>query len=98
MLVEFFKIMVALLTVYGGYCLIINVTYTLLCKNKSKIHIAYFAEKNEKNYSDIFFAKKAFMGRNRAIILVDYNQDDSVLEEIAEVAPYAEVYRTERIK
>lgn len=98
MLVELFKIIIAVLAVYGGYCIIINITYTIFCTNKSKIYLAYIASEGENNFSEIFLAKRLYMGRSRVIILVDYNLDNCQIDEIRKSLPNIDVYRTERIK
>ena len=98
MLRTFFEIVLAFFAVYGGYCLLINLFYIIFCKNKSNICIAYFAQNRNNNFSEIIFAKKAFLGRSRAIILVNYDLGERNLCEIKEKIAGVEVYRAERIE
>ena len=97
MLTAIFEIIMAMLTVYGLYCLIINITYTLFCKDKRNICIAFFKNKNTDVFSNILLAKKAFMGRTRTIILVDCNMDDKTVKKIADNNPDSEIYKAERV-
>ena len=97
MLTAIFEIIMAMLTVYGLYCLIINITYTFFCKDKKNICIAFFKNKNSNVFSNVLLAKKAFMGRTRTIILVDCNLDNKSVKKIAESNPDSEVYKAERI-
>ena len=98
MLVELFKIIMSVLAVYGGYCILVNITYTIFCRKKSKIVLAYMASEGKNNFSEIFLAKKLYMGRSRAIILLDYNADKCQIDEIKEIVRDIDIYRTERIK
>ena len=98
MLVEFFKIIMSVLAVYGGYCILVNITYTIFCRKKTKIVLAYMASEEKNNFSEIFLAKKLFMGRSRVIILLDYNSDNCQVDEIKKSVPNIDIYRTERIK
>ena len=97
MLTAIFEITMAMLTVYGLYCFIINITYTFFCKDKKNICIAFFKNKNSNVFSNILLAKKAIMGRTRTIILVDCKTDDKTVKKIAESNPDSEVYKAERI-
>ena len=97
MLTALLEIIMAMLTVYGLYCLIINITYTFFCKDKRNICIAFFKNKNTDIFSNILIAKKAFMGRTRTIILIDCNTDDITVKKIAERNPDSEIYRAERV-
>ncbi len=97
MLSTLLDIILALFAVYGGYCLYINLVYILFCRNKSKICLAYMTKENNNNFSEIFFAKKAFLGRSHVIILVECDSGDSILKEIQEKASGTVVYRAERI-
>ncbi len=98
MLIAFLEIMMSMLTVYGLYCLIINLTYLCFCKEKTNVCIAFFKNKNTEVFSNVLLAKKAFMGRTRTIILVDYNLEDEVIQKIAERNPNSEIYRAERVE
>lgn len=98
MLTVLLEVTMALLTVYGMYCLIINITYLLLCREKTNVCIAYFKNNDSDCYSNMILAKKAFLGRARTIILVDCNSDDSVVEKIVRDYSGLEIYRAERIK
>lgn len=98
MLVELFKIIMSVLAVYGGYCILVNITYTIFCRKKSKIVLAYMASEGKNNFSEIFLAKKLYMGRSRVIILLDYNADKCQIDEIKENVRDIDIYRTERIK
>ena len=94
---ELFEIILACLAVYGGYCIYINVVYGLFCRNKSKICIAYLSDEKNNNFSEIFFAKRAFLGRTRVIIMVECSQEDIPEEIITEMASGTAVYRAERV-
>ena len=96
MLTVLFEIILAFLGVYGGYCLVLNLFYIIFCKDKSRICIAYIAKKEKNNFSEIFLAKKAFLGRSRAIILIECERDDNILSQIKKEVSGTEVYRTER--
>ena len=98
MLNAFLEILLAMMTVYGIYCLIINLTYAAFCKNKKNICIAFFKEENTDVFSNILLAKKAFMGRTNTIILVDFKTDDDTVKKIAERNPDSEIYRAERME
>ena len=91
------EIFVAFLGVYGGYCLVLNFIYTIFCKEKSKIYIAFFADEKNNDFSDIFFAKKAFLGRSRGIIVVECKENDENLCRIVEKASGTAVFRAERM-
>ena len=97
MLRTLFEIAVSFFAVYGGYCLCINLFYILFCRSKSRICIAYFADEKNNNFSEIFFAKKAFLGRSRVIILVNCNEEENVLREIRKNVAGVCVYRAERV-
>ncbi len=97
MLQALLVIIMAMLTVYGLYCLIINFTYSIFCKDKKNICIAFFKNKNTDIFSNILLAKKAFIGRTRTIILVDCMVDDDTVRNIAKKNPDSEIYRAERI-
>ena len=97
MLQALIEITMAMLMVYGLYCLIINVTYSVFCKDKKNICIAFFKNKNTDIFSNILLAKKAFMGRTRTIILVDCKVDDNTVKKIAEKNPDSEIYKAERV-
>ena len=98
MLKNFFEILFSIFAVYGGYCIVINVFYLLFCKNKSRICIAYIADKENNNFSEIFLAKKAFLGRTRVIICVDCELGENTLKEVQKEVSGTTVYRTERIE
>ena len=91
------EIFVAFLGVYGGYCLVLNLIYTGFCRQKSKIYIAYFADEKNNDFSDIFFAKKAFLGRSHGIIVVNCEESDDNIRKIVKKASGTAVYRAERI-
>ena len=97
MLVTFFEIMVALLSVYGLRFLMINLTYVFLCRNKARACIAFFAEKDTDINQQLILNEKVIMGRNRAIILVDCNVDGELIGEIRKNNPNMDIYRAERI-
>lgn len=92
------EITAAMLAVYGGYCLLINVFYLIFCRNKAKICLAYLADKEKNNFSEIFLAKKAFLGRSRVIICVQCEEGEHILRDVKKQVSGAEVYRTERIQ
>ncbi len=98
MFIELLKIIMAVFAVYGGYCILINITYTFFCKDKSKIVLGFMAGKEKNNFSEIFLAKKMYMGRSRVIILLDCKMDDCQIDEIKENVRNIDIYRTERIK
>lgn len=93
----FLEITMAMLTVYGLYCLILNMTYILFCRDKRNICIAFFKKKNTDIFSDILLAKKMFMGRTRTIILLDFSVDGVTAKNIAQRNKGCEIYRAERI-
>ncbi|MBQ7968934.1 MAG: hypothetical protein IJ292_03845 [Clostridia bacterium] len=98
MLTTLLEITMAMLTVYGLYCLIINLTYTFFCKDKKNICIAFFKKSDSDIFSNILLAKKAFMGRTKTIILVDSEADGNTVKEIASRNPDSEVFRAERVE
>lgn len=98
MLISLLEILMAMLTVYGLYCLIINITYLIFCRDKRNICIAFFKNSNDDTFSDILLAKKAFMGRTRTIILIDCDRDDDSVKKIALRNPNSEIYRAERVE
>lgn len=97
MLKTLFDILLAFLAVYGGYCLYINLIYIFFCKEKSNICLAYMLKEKNNNFSEIFLAKKAFLGRSRVIIVVECNSDNNVLDCVCKDALETPVYRAERI-
>lgn len=97
MLKALLEIIMAMLTVYGLYCLIINITYIMFCKEKNNVCIAFFKNEHTDIFSNILLAKKAFMGRTRTIILLDSDSDEDTVKKIAERNPDSEIYRAERI-
>ena len=92
------EVTMAMLTVYGLYCMIINVTYIAFCKDKSRVCIAFFKNEGCDIVPDILLAKKAFMGRTRTVILVDYDLDSESVQKIARRNPDSEIYRAERVE
>lgn len=92
------EVTLSMLTVYGLYCMIINITYIAFCKDKSSVCIAFFKSRNCDIVPDILLAKKAFMGRTRTVILIDYDLDDESVQKIARRNPDSEIYRAERVE
>ena len=97
MLVTFCEITLAFLAVYGGYCLTIKLIYWLFCSEKEKICLAYRSDGKNTNFSEIIFAKKAFLGRTRVIILLDCEKGKDTLSEMSENIQGIDVYFAERI-
>lgn len=98
MLTAFFEIIMALLTVYGLYCLMIDVFYTIFCKNKGNICIGIFAKEKKPYVSDLLLAKKVFLGRTRTVILIDCDTEELKTDEIIKNNESMEIYRAERVK
>lgn len=92
------EVTLSMLTVYGVYCMIINITYLVFCKDKSSVCIAFFKNRNSDIIPNILLAKKAFMGRTRTVILIDYELDDETVQKIARRNPDSEIYRAERVE
>ena len=61
MLAVFLEITMAMLTVYGVYCLIITLTYMFFCRNKKNICLAFFKNGESDIFPNILIAKKAFL-------------------------------------
>ncbi|MBR5322478.1 MAG: hypothetical protein IKU48_02905 [Clostridia bacterium] len=97
MLEIFLDIILAFLAVYGGYCLYINLVYIFFCKEKSNICLAYMLKEKNSNFSEIFLAKKLFLGRSRVIIVVECDSGIDCPENASEEALGTPVYRAERI-
>jgi len=92
------EIIVSVCAVYGAYCAIITISYTLLCRNKKGIVIAVFPQKGELLAPQLSLAKKAFLGSCRTIILIDKKAPRIEEEIIISKHPKAELYRIERIQ
>ncbi|MBQ6702628.1 MAG: hypothetical protein IJN17_06710 [Clostridia bacterium] len=97
MLETLFEIILACLGVYGGYCLTLSLFYSIFCRDKSRICLAYIAKKEKNNFSEIFLAKKAFLGRTRVIILVDCEGEEDTLTHIPKEVSENSIYRAERM-
>ena len=97
MLKNFLDILLAFLAVYGGYCLYINLVYIFFCKGKSNICLAYILKEENNNFSEIFLAKKAFLGRSRVIIVVECDSDNNISNNVSKEVSETPVYRAERI-
>ena len=97
MLKTLLEIILALLAVYGGYCLYINLVYIFFCREKSNICLAYMLKEENNNFSEIFLAKKAFLGRSRVIIVIECDLGNNVSDNISKKASETPVYRAERI-
>ena len=98
MFVTFCEITLAFLAVYGGYCLLIKLIYFLFCSEKDKICLAYRIVGEKINFSEIIFAKKAFLGRTRVIILLECEKGKDALSEMSDNIDGIDVYFAERIK
>ena len=97
MLKTLFDIILAFLAVYGGYCLYINLIYIFFCKDKSNICLAYILKEEKNNFSEIFLAKKAFLGRSRVIIVIECDSGNIDSNNVCKEASETPVYRAERI-
>lgn len=98
MLATFLEITMAMLTVYGLYCLIITLTYMFFCRNKKNICLAFFKNGESDIFPNILIAKKAFMGRIKTIILVDSKTDGNTVRKIVSRNPDSAVFRAERVE
>jgi hypothetical protein len=97
MLKTLLEILLALFAVYGGYCLYINLVYIIFCKEKANICLAYMPDEKNNNFSEIFLAKKAFLGRSRVIIVVECDLGNDTQNDAYKKASGTPVYRAERI-
>ena len=98
MFVTLLEIMLSVFAVYGFHHLVFNIIYMLFCREKDKIHIAYISDGKKCNFSEIFFAKNAFLGRSRVIILVKCDAGELCPNTDKEKASGNEFYRAERVE
>ncbi len=98
MLKVFAQIFMALLMVYGFYCIIINVTYMIFRGEKEKLVIAIMDKGGKGVDFQLLLAKRIFPFRVPIVIVVDEDTDYNRIKEIKSKYPKMDIYRTEKPK
>lgn len=98
MLKVFAQIFMALLMVYGFYCIIISVTYMIFRGAKDSMAIAIIEKKNKNVDCQFVIAKRLFSVGVPIIILADRDVGKSKINELKRRYPNVDIYRTEKLE
>ncbi len=98
MLKVFAQILMALLMVYGFYCIIISVTYLIFRGEKEKFAVAIIEKENDNVDCQFVIAKRLFPVGLPIVILTDKDVGELKIKEIKRKYPKIDIYRTEKLK
>ena len=97
MLKVFAQIFMALLMVYGFYCIIISVTYMIFRGEKEKLAVAIIEKGNDNVDCQLVIAKRLFSIGVPVVILADKDVNEEKIKELKRKYPRVDVYRTEKL-